>query len=79
MRRTPLLWLLQLSDTALPIGALNHSYGLETLTVEQSLGADGLKHFCRVLGNRFAKFISDGAAYRLGIAGHDQIPDRAVA
>ena len=45
--RTPirLLWLLQLSDTALPIGALNHSFGLETLTAEESLSADGLQSF----------------------------------
>src|SRR4029077_19098878 len=40
-----LLWLLQLSDTALPIGALNHSFGLETLTAEESLSADGLEAF----------------------------------
>jgi len=40
-----LLWLLQLSATALPIGALNHSFGLETLTAEESLSADGLEAF----------------------------------
>jgi urease accessory protein len=40
-----LLTLLQLSDTALPIGALNHSFGLETLTAEEWLSADGLASF----------------------------------
>jgi len=40
-----LLWLLQLSDTALPIGALNHSFGIETLTVEESLSADTIESF----------------------------------
>jgi urease accessory protein len=76
MRQMPLLWLLQLSDTALPIGALNHSYGLETLTVEQSLGADGLEAFLgeylEEIGSLEIHFC--GAAYRLGIAGHDQFP-----
>jgi len=41
----PLLWLLQLSDTALPIGALNHSYGLETLAAEEPLDTNGLEAF----------------------------------
>jgi urease accessory protein len=41
----PLLRLLQLSDTALPIGALNHSFGLESLAAEESLSADGLETF----------------------------------
>ena len=72
----PLLWLLQLSDTALPIGALSHSYGLETLTVEHSLEADGLEAF---LGEHLEEIGSleihfCGAAYRLGIAGRDQFP-----
>ena len=40
-----LLWLLQLSDTALPIGALNHSCGLETLAAEEWLSADELQSF----------------------------------
>jgi urease accessory protein len=70
------LWLLQLSDTALPIGALNHSFGLETLTAEESLSADGLQSFLSdylyevsALEIHFC-----GAAYRLCVEALDRLP-----
>src|SRR6266850_2919608 len=70
------LWLLQLSDTALPIGALNHSFGLETLTAEESLSADGLQSFLSdylyevsALEIHFC-----GAAYRLCVEAFDRLP-----
>jgi urease accessory protein len=70
----PLLWLLQLSDTALPIGALNHSFGVETLTAEESLAADRLEAFLPEYLEEIGSFEIHfcGAAYRLGIAGRDR-------
>lgn len=62
-----LLQLLQLSDTALPIGALNHSFGLESLVAEERLSAEELTSFLHdylqevtALEIRFC-----GAGYRL--------------
>lgn len=72
----PLLWLLQLSDTTLPIGALNHSFGLETLAAEESLSADGLQGFLFEYlheGGSFEIYFC-GAAYRLGITVRDRFP-----
>ena len=40
-----LLWLLQLSDSALPIGTLSHSFGLEALAIQESFTAEGLELF----------------------------------
>ena len=73
-KRTPLLWLLQLSDSALPIGVLNHSFGVETLTVEESLSAGGLEAFLPEYLEEIGSFEIHfcGAAYRLGIAGRDR-------
>jgi urease accessory protein len=75
-KRMPLLWLLQLSDTALPIGALSHSFGLETLAAEESLSADGLETFLPEYLEEIGSFdiYFCGAAYRLGIAGRDRFP-----
>jgi len=71
-----LLWLLQLSDTALPIGALNHSFGIETLTAEESLSADTIESFLNdylhEVGTLEIHFC--GAAYRLGVEAWDQFP-----
>ena len=74
-----LLQLLQLSDTALPIGALNHSFGLETLVAEERLNAEELTSFLHdyvqevtALEIRFC-----GSAYRLGCEGLDQFPSDA--
>src|SRR6267154_1410422 len=75
-RPMPLLWLLQLSDTALPIGALNHSFGVESLTVEEALDAVGLEAFLSEYLEEIGSFDVHfcGAAYRLGIAGRDRFP-----
>lgn len=71
-----LLWLLQLSDTTLPIGALNHSFGLETLTAEESLGADGLESFLHdyLLEVGALEIHFCGAAYRLGVEARGGFP-----
>lgn len=72
----PLLWLLQLSDTALPIGSLNHSCGLETLAAEELLSVDGLEAFLVEYLHEVGSFEINfcGAAYRLGIDGRDRLP-----
>jgi len=71
-----LLRLLQMSDTALPIGALNHSFGVETLAAEESLNADLLPPFlndylCEVGA---VEICFCGAAYRLGTDPTDHFP-----
>ena len=73
-RRMRLLWLLQLSDTALPIGVLNHSFGLEALAVGESLSADGLEAFLPEYLEEIGSFEIHfcGGAFRLGIAGRDR-------
>ena len=64
-----LMWLLQLADTALPIGALNHSFGLETLAAEESLSADGLGSFLHDYLQEVSALEIHfcGAAYRLAV------------
>ena len=47
MKEKALLHLLQLSDSALPVGAAPHSFGLETLAEEGSLRAENVEAFLR--------------------------------
>jgi urease accessory protein len=68
-----LLKLMQLADSALPVGATAHSFGLETLVAEEVINADALPCFLRdyleetgVLEAAFCR-----AAYRL--AGSDWV------
>jgi len=74
-----LLWLLQLSDSGLPIGALSHSYGLETLAAEESLNADQLGLFLNDYLRELSAFEIPfcGTAYRLGIDNSDGLPIQA--
>jgi urease accessory protein len=63
-----LLWLLQLSDSALPVGAMNQSFGLENLVAEESLNTDQLESFLNDYLVEVGGFdcLFCGAAYRLG-------------
>ena len=72
----PFLWVLQLSDTALPIGALNHSFGVETLAAEEGLSPDRLEAFLGEYLHEIGWFEIHycGAAYRLGVAGWQRFP-----
>jgi hypothetical protein len=42
-RHIRLLRLMQLSDSALPTGAMNHSFGIETLVANELLSVDRLE------------------------------------
>jgi urease accessory protein len=63
-----ILWLLQLSDSALPIGAMNQSFGLENLVAEESLNSDQLETFLSDYLSEVGGFecLFCAAAYRLG-------------
>ena len=63
-----LLWLLQLSDSALPVGAMSQSFGLENLVAEESLNPDQLETFLSDYLNEVGRFecLFCGGAYRLG-------------
>src|SRR6267143_1614480 len=68
-----LLWLLQLSDSALPVGAMNQSFGLENLVAEESLNNDQLETFLSAYLGEVGRFegLYCSAAYRLGNDGAD--------
>lgn len=73
--RLKLLRLLQLADSAVPIGAAAHSFGLETLVEEGALVVEHLEHFLADMlsesGAQEAAFCR--AAHRLGVlAGADE-------
>lgn len=62
------LWLLQLADSALPVGALSHSFGVETLAAEGALRVETLEDFLRDYLNEVGLLESAfcRAAHRLG-------------
>jgi urease accessory protein len=73
------LRLLQLSDSALPIGSLAHSFGLETLVDRGLLGVRDLPDFLRAYleeaGTLEAAFCRE--AFRLALAGGEKFPSAA--
>jgi urease accessory protein len=76
-----LLKLMQLSDSALPIGTAAHSFGLETLVAEGRLSADSLLGFLRdylqETGTLEAAFCR--ASYRLPVDGWPTLNQRLSA
>ncbi len=76
MDNLKLLQLFQLADSALPTGALSHSFGLESLVDEGSLTVDGLETFLtdylKESGLLEANFCRQ--VYHLGIPSEDFNP-----
>lgn len=69
MTELDLLRLLQLADSALPIGATAHSFGLETLTAEEVVGTPQLGAFMRDYLDEAG--LLEAAACRAAFAGAD--------